>query len=109
MNIADVGLSALMVWLLLPEWGVSAYVFVICFTEIFNFVLSLWRLKKVSGFAIGWQKTARVLLWALLCGGLAQLIGVYTGAMESVGALALSMAGGLGLYCIVMRGSISSL
>lgn len=108
-NIADVGLSALMVWLLLPEWGLGAYVFVICFTEVFNFVLSVWRLKKVSGFTVPWRQAGRVMLWAVLCGAAARLLGMYTGAGESVAGLVLSMAGGLGLYCFVMRKSISIL
>ena len=108
-NIADVGLSALLVWALLPEWGLGAYVFVICFTEIFNFVLSLWRLRKVSGFAVPWKQAGRAVAWAILCGGFARLLGAYTGADGSAAALVLSMAGGLGLYCLAMRKNISIL
>ncbi len=106
-NIADVALSALMVWLLLPEWGLDAYLFVICFTEIFNFALSIWRLRKVSGFRLPWRRTVRALLWAALSGGAARLLGALTGADGSVIALALSMGAGLGLYCLAMRGHFS--
>ena len=108
-NIADVGLSALLVWLLLPEFGLGAYVFVICFTEVFNFVLSVWRLKKVTGFSLPRGQTVRAALWAAVCGGFAWVLGLYTGAGESVPGLVLSMAGGLGLYCIIMRKNISIL
>ncbi len=108
-NIADVGLSALLVWLLLPEWGLGAYVFVICFTEIFNFVLSVWRLKKISGFTVPRRQTAKAVAWAAVCGGFAWLIGLYTGAEGSAAGLVLSMAGGLGLYCLAMGRSISIL
>ena len=108
-NIADVGLSALMVWLMLPRWGLGAYIFVICFTEIFNFVLSMWRLKRVSGFRLPARDTARAVLLAALCGGAAWLLGRYTGAAVSVPALVLSMAAGLGLYCLAIRKHISIL
>ena len=106
-NIADVGLSALLVWLLLPEWGLGAYIFVICFTEVFNFTLSMWRLRKVSGFSIPWRQTARALMWAALSGAAARLLGAASGADGSVWALALSMAAGLLLYCAAMRGHFS--
>lgn len=103
-NIADVGLSALLVWLLLPEWGLNAYIFVICFTEIFNFMLSIWRLRKVSGFSIPVRPAGRTVLWAALCGGAARLLGAFIGADSSIFALALSLGAGLGLYCLAMRG-----
>ena len=102
-NIADVGLSALMVWLMLPRWGLGAYIFVICFTEIFNFALSLWRLRHVSGVRLPWRALGRAGLCAALCGLAARLLGAYTGAAASAPALVLSMAGGLGLYCLMMR------
>lgn len=51
-NIADAGLSALLVWLLLPAGGIAAYVFVICFTEAFNFAVSLWRLRRRANVRI---------------------------------------------------------
>lgn len=66
-NIADAGLSALLVWLMLPRWGLSAYIFVICFTELFNFVLSLIRLRKTAGYRLD----IRALLLALVSGSLA--------------------------------------
>ncbi len=108
-NIADVGLSALMVWQLLPRWGLGAYVFVICFTESFNFALSFWRLKKISGCAIAPRQAARAVGWAMACGAFARLLGQYTGADGSPAALVLSMIGGLGLYCFAMRRNISIL
>ncbi len=102
-NIADVGLSALMVWLLLPERGLNAYIFVICFTEAFNFLLSMGRLRKVSGFSVPWGQVGRTLLCALLCGAAARFLGILTGAENSVTALAASITAGLGLYCLAMR------
>ncbi len=108
-NIADVGLSALLVWLMLPRWGLGAYIAVICFTEIFNFALSMWRLKRVSGFRLPPRDTVLAVLLAALCGGAAWLLGKYTGAAVSVPALVLSMAAGLGLYCLAIRKHITIL
>ncbi len=97
-NIADVGLSAVLVWLLLPGWGLSAYIFIICFTEIFNFVLSMWRLKKVSGFQMPWRRTAVVVLWAALAGIAAWLLNGAISAGNTVPALIISGIVGLVLY-----------
>jgi stage V sporulation protein B len=43
-NIADSAVSVVLVWFLLPRYGVAGYVFVVYFSEIFNFVLSIGRL-----------------------------------------------------------------
>ena len=47
-NIADSLLSVLLVYTILPKWAVNGYLFIICFTEVFNFALSLRRLSKVA-------------------------------------------------------------
>ncbi len=106
-NIADVGLSALLVWLLLPGWGLNAYIFVICFTEIFNFVLSMGRLRRVSGFRLPPALVGRAALWAALSGALARLLGAMWGAGRSPAALILSMGAGLALYGAVMARHIT--
>ncbi len=103
-NIADVGLSALMVWLLLPRWGLGAYIFVICFTEVFNFALSMWRLWRVSGVRLPWRRVLFAALAAVISGALSRLLGRFTGADGSVWAMALSMMAGLGLYTLALRG-----
>ena len=97
-NIADVGLSALMVWLLLPRWGLAAYIFVICFTEIFNFILSMWRLKKVSDFVFPWRRAGKVTVWAALSGIAAWGLNGAISAGNGVPALIISMIVGLALY-----------
>ncbi|MCD7748426.1 MAG: oligosaccharide flippase family protein [Oscillospiraceae bacterium] len=97
-NIADAGLSALLVWLLLPRWGVVAYIFVICFTEIFNFILSIGRLKKMSGFRLTWKKAGRVLFWAVLSGAAARALNSAISAGNGVPALIISMMTGFVLY-----------
>lgn len=98
-NIADAGLSALMVWLMLPRWGLPAYIFVICFTEAFNFVLSLRRLKKISALRMAPGDTLRIALWAALAGGLAWAVNsMIKSAGNGVPALIISGLAGLALY-----------
>ena len=108
-NIADVGLSALLVWLLLPRWGLNAYIFVICFTEVFNFALSIGRLRRMACFQLPLRKSLRAVACAAACGLAARLLGAYTGAAESAAALVLSLAAGLGLYCLAMREELTIL
>ncbi len=45
-NIIDSALSVILVWLLLPIFGISGYAFVIVGMEGFNFILSLTRLRR---------------------------------------------------------------
>lgn len=46
-NILDALLGLVLVWWLLPRYALNAYIFIIYFTELINFVLSLRRLKKI--------------------------------------------------------------
>ena len=62
-NIADALLSVIMVYTLLPRWGIPAYLFTICFTETFNFVLSIIRLRRVTPIPL----SLRDLLIPVLC------------------------------------------
>lgn len=107
-NIADAGLSALLVWLLLPRWGLAAYLFVICFTEAFNFALSLWRLRRVSGLRFDARRAAAYLLWAALAGALAWGADKAFSAGNGVPALIVSYVLGLALYAFGIRKLISA-
>ena len=51
-NVIDSSISVLLIWLLLPRYGVAAYVFVLYFSEIFNFSLSIGRLRKVTKISL---------------------------------------------------------
>jgi stage V sporulation protein B len=46
-NIADAILGVTLVWFLLPQYALKAYIAIIFFEEIFNFTLSFWRLRRV--------------------------------------------------------------
>ena len=48
-NILDALAGLLLVWLLLPKYALNAYIGIIYFTEILNFVLSVGRLRRLTG------------------------------------------------------------
>jgi len=97
-NIADTGLSALMVWLLLPRWGLAAYIVTICFTEIFNFSLSLWRLRRKTGLKFRAARFWKTLGWAAISGAAAWGLNKAINAGNSVPALIVSLCIGVLLY-----------
>ena len=47
-NILDAALSVGLVYTLLPRYGLIAYIIIICFTECFNFTLSIQRLSRLT-------------------------------------------------------------
>ncbi len=49
-NVYDALVSLAMVWVLLPLIGIKGYILMVCFSELFNFALSFWRLLTVTGF-----------------------------------------------------------
>lgn len=57
-NIVDALVGLLLIWRLLPVYALAAYIGIIYFTELLNFVLSVWRLLKVSGLSLAELVTA---------------------------------------------------
>ena len=47
-NIADALISVVLVWILIPSFGMEGYLFTIYFSELFNTVLSIHHLLLVS-------------------------------------------------------------
>ena len=47
-NVADALLSVILVWILVPRFGISGYLFSIYFSELFNTVLSIHHLLLIS-------------------------------------------------------------
>ena len=56
-NIADAAISVLLVWLLVPHYGIDGYIFAIYFSEVFNTVFSITHLLSIS------KTSVRVLKW----------------------------------------------
>lgn len=99
-NIADAALSALLVWLTLPKWGIPAYLFMICFTETFNFLFSLLRLKKKAGLKPPWRRIGKILITAALAGGCARLLYNAISAGTSIPALIVSALAGMIVFIL---------
>lgn len=51
-NIIDSLLSTVLIWVLLPRYAVLGYIFVLYFSEAFNFTLSIMRLNKITNICI---------------------------------------------------------
>lgn len=99
-NIADAGLSALLVWLMLPRWGLPAYIFVICFTEAFNFLLSLRRLRRKAGISVSLSRIGKILLLAAVAGGCARVLCKAISAGNGVPALIISALAGIFVFSL---------
>ena len=67
-NILDAAVSTVLVYLLLPVWGIMGYVFIIFFCELMNTVLSGMKLKRIVSLKINWLKGLFLPLFSA-CGG----------------------------------------
>ena len=47
-NVVDGFIGLLLIWSLLPRYALAAYIMIIYFTEIINFILSVWRLSSLD-------------------------------------------------------------
>ncbi len=104
-NIFDAGASTILVWCLVPHYGINGYIFVIIAMEILNFGLSATRMLNLSGMR------PRIFAWVvkpLLC-----IIGASTPIKVIFSALALplspallltlSMAATAALYILLLK------
>jgi stage V sporulation protein B len=51
-NIADALISVVLVWLLIPRYGIDGYVFAVYFSEFFNTVCSITHLLSIRKTAV---------------------------------------------------------
>ena len=58
-NILDALTGLLLVWWLLPRYALSAYIGIICFGEGFNFILSVFRLRRTGALGIKARRSAQ--------------------------------------------------
>ena len=106
-NIWDSGLCVLLVWALLPRFGLRGYVFILFFSELFNFYFSLRRLSRVSTVEVHLsQDLAMPLCCGVCAGALVSLLMQLSGwssvwdAGALVGAVVLSAC----LYTLLLWG-----
>ena len=103
-NIADALISVVMVWLLIPRFGIAGYLVTIYFSECFNTVLSVTRLLCVT------ETPTRLIRWVykpLLCivgatCGARLLLRLFPLPVGGAAALALHCAGTLLLYLLLL-------
>ena len=58
-NILDALAGLLLVWWLLPRYALSAYIGIIYFGEVFNFILSVFRLRQTGSLSFKVRRSAQ--------------------------------------------------
>lgn len=64
-NIIDSAVSVLLVFLLLPKYALTGYIIILIATELFNFILSMYRLRKISRLKVSLKAVFLAALCAL--------------------------------------------
>ena len=54
-NILDLFMSIFLIYTLLPVYGILGYIFILYFSEIFNFTISFLQLKKATNFKFNFK------------------------------------------------------
>ena len=58
-NILDALMGLLLVWWLLPRYALNAYIGIIYFGEVFNFILSVFRLRQTGSLSFKVRRSAQ--------------------------------------------------
>ena len=98
-NIADAAISVVAVVGLLPLFGADGYALVIYITELFNFALSLRKLRRVVRFSLPRGALAAPLLSALLSLAVTAFL---LPVREGVPALLARMTVGGALFLLIL-------
>jgi stage V sporulation protein B len=103
-NILDSSLSVILVWFLLPRYAVPGFIFMIYFTEVFNFSLSLYRLRKITKFRLDVKNLLKSAVCAVGAVNIASLLLRLAGMPLSPGGLVLTIhiAVSLLLYALLL-------
>ncbi len=98
-NITDSLLSIFLVWLLIPKMGIMGYAVCIILMELYNFILSLIRLRRRIRFKIGWRDSVLYPATAAIAAALAsQALFSRAGMQTSAVWLVLEMVFALCVY-----------
>lgn len=90
-NILDSFISVILVYILLPKYAVPGYIFMIYFTDIFNFTLSIRRLRVVTRFRLSAKKIVMSILCAISAVNISILVLRSVGLPLSSGGLILTV------------------
>lgn len=103
-NIADALISVVMVWLLIPQYGITGYLITIYFSECFNTVLSITRLLCVTETPtrlFKWVYKPLVCIVGATCAARV-ILNIVNLRASGVGALVLHCSGTLLLYFLFL-------
>lgn len=102
-NLADSLISLLLVVLLIPRFGIGGYLFATYFSELFNTVLSVWRLLRIKEIAVQLFKWVYKPL-ASIIGATVLIKLIFQGAPVTCGgALAALCVLTLSFYLLLLR------
>ncbi|MDR0839335.1 MAG: oligosaccharide flippase family protein [Oscillospiraceae bacterium] len=103
-NILDAGASVALVYVLLPRYAMAGYLFMIAFTEIFNFLLSFGRLRRVTALKFPVKSTLAALFAAFGSVNIAVLVTRWLGFSPEPSAVSLTahIALSLALYLALL-------
>jgi stage V sporulation protein B len=101
-NIIDSAISVVLVWFLLPKYAVAGYIIMIYFTDIFNFSLSIRRLRKITKFRLDFKNILKAVISAAGAVNIAALLLRLLGLPLLPGGLVLTVHIALSLFIYVL-------
>ncbi|MDR1329079.1 MAG: oligosaccharide flippase family protein [Oscillospiraceae bacterium] len=103
-NILDSAVSVTLVYLLLPRFALAGYVFMVAFTEIFNFALSINRLRKTTEIHFSVKTALKALFSAFGAVNLTRFLASLSGfpAAPEAGTLALNISLCFFIYALLL-------
>lgn len=106
-NVADAAISVLLVWTLVPLFGVKGYAATIIVSELINASLSIWKLISVTGMR---AELFRWLLRPLASATFAAAAVRYVSTSACGGSVALSVTATAALYAafLIVTGAVTS-
>ncbi len=103
LNIVDALLSTALVWVLLPEYAVYGYIFILYASELFNFSLSMRRLHKAARFALPCSDMLRAALAAAAASSFTKLLWNISGVGSTIGMILAGLLVLTVLYLLLLR------
>lgn len=103
-NIMDAMISVILVYTILPQYALNGYIAIICFTECFNFTLSIRRLSKVTELRLRFRKSLLPAVCALGAAQACRLAVSVCGVpvSSSIPAIVFSILLGAGIYLVLL-------
>ena len=102
-NIADSALSVALVLLLLPRYALGGYLAILFGTEVFNFALSAWRLRRITRLRLRPRAALVGLLCAVGAAAVPPLLLQPLAALPAKALCALSVLAGAAVYALLLR------